>query len=142
MRANAPAGTKAEGSEGNRLQRSLFGHSARAPVIHMHTLEGLPLAIPAEIRELLWGDQAVLVEMSVPAGFRADPHFHDHESLVYVVSGRIRATVGDETRELGPGDAVLHPIAAVHQIEALVDTRWIEIKAPPRATWPTRRQDA
>ena len=77
--------------------------------------------------------------MSAPAGFKAELHAHEHESLVYVVSGRIRATVGDETRELGAGDAVLHPVGAAHQIEALVDTRWIEIKAPPAATWPTRR---
>ena len=114
-------------------------HGADASVIEMHTLEGRPLPIPAEIRELLWGDKAVLVEMSAPAGFKAEPHAHDHESLVYVVSGRVRATVGDESRELGPGDAVLHPVGAAHQIEALVDTRWIEIKAPPSATWPTRR---
>jgi quercetin dioxygenase-like cupin family protein len=117
----------------------LFAHGADAPVIEMHELEGRPLPIPAEIRELLWGDKAVLVEMSAPAGFKAEPHAHDHESLVYVVSGRIRAAVGDETRELGPGDAVLHPIGTAHQIEALVDTRWIEIKAPPSATWPTSR---
>jgi quercetin dioxygenase-like cupin family protein len=53
-----------------------------------------------------------------------------------VPSGRVRATVDDETRELGPGDAVLHVAGARHLIEAIVDTRWIEIKAPPRATWP------
>jgi unsaturated pyranuronate lyase len=117
----------------------LFTHGADAPVIEMRTLEGRALSIPLEIRELLWGAKAVLVEMSAPAGFKAEPHAHDHESLVYVVSGRIRATVGDETRELGSGDAVLHPVGASHQIEALVDTRWIEIKAPPSATWPTRR---
>jgi hypothetical protein len=50
---------------------------------------------------------------------------------------RIRATVGAETRELGPGDAVLYGTRVPHLIEALVDTRWIEIKAPPSATWPT-----
>ena len=124
------------------LRQPLFTHIADVPVIEMRTLEGRPLAIPAEIRELLWGDNAVLVEMSVSAGFDAQLHAHDHESFVYVVSGRIRATVGDETRELGPGDAVRHPMGVAHAIEALVDTRWIEIKAPPRATWPTRGPDA
>ena len=124
------------------MQRSPFTHGADVPAIEMHTLEGHPLAVPAEVRERLWGEKAVLVEMSAPAGFQAAPHAHDHESFVYVVSGRIRATVGDTTRELVPGDAVLHPIGAAHQIEALVDTRWIEIKAPPHATWPTRRPDA
>ena len=124
------------------MQRSPFTHGEDAPVIEMRELEGRPLPTAASIRELLWGDKAVLVEMSAPAGFIAEPHTHDHESLVYLVSGRIRAAVGDETRELGPGDAVLHPIGVPHHIEALVDTRWIEIKAPPRATWPTRGPDA
>jgi quercetin dioxygenase-like cupin family protein len=74
--------------------------------------------------------------MSAPAGFTAPLHAHDHESFVYVLAGRVRATVDDETRELGPGDGVLHGIGVHHSIEALVDTRWIEVKAPPSATWP------
>jgi unsaturated pyranuronate lyase len=119
------------------VQRSPFTRGADAPVIEMHELEGRSLPTALAVRELLWGDKAVLVEMSAPAGFVAEPHDHDHESLVYVVSGRIRAKVGDETRELGPGDAVLHAVRVPHLIEALVDTRWIEIKAPPSATWPT-----
>jgi quercetin dioxygenase-like cupin family protein len=124
------------------MQRSPFTHYADAPVIEMQRLEGHPLPVPAKVRELLWGDKAVLVEVSVPAGFEAQPHSHDHESFVYVISGRIRATVRDEARELGPGDAVLHPTGVAHQIEALVDARWIEVKTPPRATWPTRQPDA
>jgi quercetin dioxygenase-like cupin family protein len=128
--------------EGGGLQRSPFTHAGEGPVIEMRELEGRPLPIAAPIRELLWGDRAVLVEMSAPAGFDAEPHAHDHESLVYIVSGRVRATVGDETRELGAGDAVLHATGVAHHIEALVDTRWIEIKIPPRATWPTRGPDA
>lgn len=124
------------------MQRSPFTHGADAPVFELHELEGHPLPIRAAVSELLWGDKAVLVEMSAPAGFSAPAHAHDHESLVYVVSGRIRATVGDETRELGPGDAVLHATRVSHQIEALVNTRWIEIKAPPSATWPTNGPDA
>jgi quercetin dioxygenase-like cupin family protein len=119
------------------LQRSPFTRGDEAPVVEMRELEGRPLPTAAAVRELLWGDQAVLVEMNAPAGFVAELHAHDHESLVYLLSGRINARVADETRELGPGDAVLHPTGVPHHIEALVDARWIEIKSPPRATWPT-----
>jgi quercetin dioxygenase-like cupin family protein len=107
----------------------------------MHELAGEALPTPLVVRELLWGDNAVLVEMTAPAGFAAPLHAHEHESLVYVLSGRMRATVEGETRELGPGDAVLHVARVPHRIEAMVDTRWIEIKAPPSATWPTVRPD-
>jgi quercetin dioxygenase-like cupin family protein len=123
------------------LQRSAFTLASFAPVVEMHELAGQALSTPLVVRELLWGDNAVLVEMSAPAGFAAPLHAHEHESLVYVLSGRMRATVDDETRELGPGDAVLHLVGARHLIEAMVETRWIEIKAPPRATWPTAGPD-
>jgi quercetin dioxygenase-like cupin family protein len=124
------------------LSRSRFTHGRDVSVIELHTLEGRPLRIPVKIRELLWGDRAVLAEMSVPAGFESEPHAHDHESFVYVVSGLIRASVGGETRELEPGDAVLHPAGEAHSIEALSDARWIEIKAPANPTWPTQGSDA
>ena len=118
------------------MQRSPFTLAAVAPVVEMHELAGHALQDPLLVRELLWGVSAVLVEMSAPAGFTAPLHAHDHESFVYVLAGRVRATVDDETRELGPGDGVLHGIGVHHSIEALVDTRWIEVKAPPSATWP------
>lgn len=124
------------------MQTSPFTYGADAPVIEMHRLEGHPLRAAAVIRELLWGDKAVLVEMSAPAGFAAPSHAHDHESLVYLLSGRIRASVEGETRELAPGDAVLHATRVPHRIEALGDARWIEIKAPPSATWPTAGPNA
>jgi quercetin dioxygenase-like cupin family protein len=118
------------------LHRTPFTQGEDASPVELRELEGRALQTPAEVRELLLGDEAVLAEFRAPAGFHAGLHAHDHESLVYLLSGRILATVGDETRELGPGDAVLHLAGVAHSIEALVDTRWIEVKAPPRPTWP------
>ena len=118
------------------MQTSPFTIAAEAPVVEMRELEGRALPTPLTVRELLWGEKGVLVEMSAPSGFAAPSHAHDHESFVYVRSGRIRATVEGRARELGPGDAVLHAAGAFHQIEALADASWIEIKAPPSATWP------
>jgi quercetin dioxygenase-like cupin family protein len=119
------------------LQRSPFTRGEEAPVIELRELEGHPLPAALLVRELLWGARALLVEVAAPAGFDSVAHAHDHESLLYIVSGRVRATVGDETRELGQGDAVLHAIGAAHHIHAIEATRWIEIKSPPNPTWPT-----
>lgn len=123
------------------MQRSAFTLGAFAPIVEMHELAGQTLPAPLVVREVLWGDNAVLVEMSAPAGFAAPLHAHEHESLIYVLSGRMRATVEGETNELGPGDAVVHAVGARHLIEAIVETRWIEIKSPPSATWPTVEPD-
>lgn len=110
------------------MQSTPFTQRADAPLVEMHELEGHSLPVPLFVHELLWGEKAVLVEMSAPAGFLAVSSCHEHESLVSVVLERIRATVEDETRELGPGDAGVHVVEAAHHIEALVDTRWIEIQ--------------
>jgi ureidoglycolate lyase len=115
---------------------SPFSSGAKAREVAITAIEGLPLAVAGTIRELAWGDEAVMVEVAVPAGYDAPPHAHDHESLVYVVAGRVLATVGTERRELGPGDAVLHRRGEQHAMRALTDARWVEVKAPPRATWP------
>jgi quercetin dioxygenase-like cupin family protein len=118
------------------VQRSPFSLGADAPEIPITAMEGLPLAVAGAVRELIWGDQAVLVEVVAPAGYDAPPHSHDHESLLYIVAGRVLATVGTECRELGPGDAVLHRRGEQHAMRALTDARWVEVKAPARATWP------
>jgi quercetin dioxygenase-like cupin family protein len=123
------------------LPRSLFTRVGEGRVVELRELEGQVLPIAATIREVLWGDEAVLIEVAAPSGFDAEPHAHDHESLVYVISGRVRATIESETRDLGPGDAMLHLRGALHHIEALSDARWIEIKAPPRPTWHTHESD-
>jgi quercetin dioxygenase-like cupin family protein len=116
--------------------RSPFSPGADAPEIPITSIEGKPLEVAGTVRELVWGDEAVLVEFVAPAGYDAPAHAHDHESLLYVLAGRVLATVGQEHRELGPGDAVLHRRGEQHAMRALTDARWIEVKAPAAATWP------
>jgi quercetin dioxygenase-like cupin family protein len=122
------------------LQEWPFTRGADAPTFELRELEGHPLPAALVVRELLWGNRALMVEVAAPSGFDAPAHAHDHESLVYIITGRVRATVGDETVELGPGDAVLHAAGSAHHIEAIEPTRWIEIKSPPNPTWPTGRR--
>jgi mannose-6-phosphate isomerase-like protein (cupin superfamily) len=46
------------------------------------------------------------------------PHRHDGSDKLYaVLEGRARVTVGDESAELAPGDAVLCPAGAEHSLE-------------------------
>jgi mannose-6-phosphate isomerase-like protein (cupin superfamily) len=46
------------------------------------------------------------------------PHEHAGEDKVYLVmEGRGTFRVGDETAELGPGDAVMAPAGVVHGVE-------------------------
>jgi quercetin dioxygenase-like cupin family protein len=56
-------------------------------------------------------------ELTVPAGANVPPpHSHSHnEECVYVLSGVLRYSVNDETRDLGPGEWMSTPCGAVHQ---------------------------
>jgi quercetin dioxygenase-like cupin family protein len=55
-------------------------------------------------------------ELTVPAGARVPPpHSHrDNEEVVYVLEGRLRYSVDDETRDLGPGERMYTPRGSVH----------------------------
>ncbi len=55
-------------------------------------------------------------ELQVPPGSNVPPpHSHSaNEELVYVLEGTLRYTVGSETRDLRPGDAMATPRGVVH----------------------------
>lgn len=55
-------------------------------------------------------------ELSVPPGSNVPPpHSHsNNEECVYVLAGTLRYTVGDETRDLGPGQSMSTPKGVVH----------------------------
>ena len=59
-------------------------------------------------------------------------HHHPHKQITYVISGHLRYTVGDETREVGDGDSVLIAPDVPHQVMVLEDTRVIDVFTPAR----------
>ena len=71
-------------------------------------------AIPAEQtapgverRVLAYGPDAMCVENRFERGAVGAMHSHPHTQITYVVSGKFRFTIGEETREVGPGDTLL-----------------------------------
>ncbi len=73
-----------------------------------------------------------LAEARIRAGGATERHYHrESEEFYYVHSGRGRMEVDGETREVGPGDAVLIPAGAWHQIRAVEDLVFLCCCAPP-----------
>lgn len=95
------------------------------------TIEGKPNTGTFFVKPLMHGQHMALLEIRIRAGVSSPIHRHAHESLIYVVSGRLKTTVNDEAFVLGPGDVGRHPSDAGHRVEALEDTLFIEIKSPP-----------
>lgn len=62
--------------------------------------------------------QCSLAEETLPPRCAVTPHRHRQiEEIYYIVSGRGLMTVGDESREVGPGDAVYIPSGNRHTLE-------------------------
>ena len=71
------------------------------------------------IRYILDGSQTNslgMFELTVPPGSPVPPpHSHTlNEECVYVLDGRLRYTVGSESRDLGPGESMHTPKGVVH----------------------------
>lgn len=99
-------------------------------------IEGERLSSPIELRQGVVTPAMSVVEVHWPQGAKSSPHVHaDHDSVVYVVSGRLRVTVDGRTMEAGAGDSLVTPPGATHFIEALEESVSIEVKSPPVKTW-------
>ncbi|MEX0689146.1 MAG: cupin domain-containing protein [Pirellulales bacterium] len=58
-----------------------------------------------------------LAEARLDAGSATTPHHHDvTEEIYYILSGTADMTLGDETRPVGPGDAIAIPPGVRHTI--------------------------
>lgn len=60
-------------------------------------------------------------------------HSHPYEQTSVVIQGRMRLTVGDEVREVGPGDMWVAPANVPHGGEILGDEPliFIDVYSPP-----------
>lgn len=75
-----------------------------------------------------------LAEASLPTGCATQRHFHKiSEEFYFILEGRGLMEIDGETREVGPGDAILIPRHAWHQIAAREPLRFLCCCAPPYA---------
>ena len=94
------------------------------------SIEDKPVSGSLVLKPLIRGTQMTLLELHYKPGTSAPIHVHAHESLVYVVRGRVKTTVAGEVYELGAGDVGCHPQGVPHTVEAIEESIVIEIKSP------------
>ncbi len=79
-------------------------------------------------------EQQSLAEASVPAGRATERHYHrQSEEFYFLLEGEGTMEINGEERVVGPGDAVLIPAGAWHQIRATSNLRFLCCCAPPYA---------
>ncbi len=72
-------------------------------------------AVPGVHRRVLaCGENIMIVQFTIAAGAAVPAHNHPHEQVGHVVSGRMTFQIGDEQRELGPGDGYSVPGGVLH----------------------------
>ena len=82
------------------------------------------------VKPLMKGDEMTFLEIRYAAGVGAPLHSHTHESIAYVVKGKVKSTVGSDEFIMGPGDVCRHPTGVLHGLEAIEDSVVVEIKSP------------
>lgn len=73
-----------------------------------------------------------LAEASIPAGGSTQRHYHrDSEEIYFITGGSGVMEIDGQTRDVGPGDAILIPPGAWHGIKATEDLVFLCCCAPP-----------
>ena len=72
-----------------------------------------------------------LAEASLPEGKATERHYHKlSEEIYFMLEGRGTMEIDGEQQQVEPGDAILIPPGAWHQIKALTDLRFLCCCAP------------
>jgi len=71
--------------------------------------------------QILTGEHMHMIRATYDPGATYEMHSHPHEQFSLLLSGRLLLTVGDETREIGPGDGWYAPADVPHGGKVLGD---------------------
>lgn len=111
-----------------------FNNGSDEPVA-VTVIEGTQTSGTFFVTPVIIGQNLCLLKIQVKRGVFSQMHVHEHESCVYVVSGKLKTVVGKKVLELGRGDACCYPQNVRHSIEALEDTVFLETKSPVPDFW-------
>ena len=108
----------------------LFAKNSEWTAHPIRSIEGEAVEGKLLIKLLISGDEMALIEVQLGSGVAVPIHAHAHESVLYVVKGKIKTTVDGRSYILGPGDSCRHPRDVQHFVEGLEDSTWVEVKSP------------
>ena len=114
-----------------REMNVIGSRNADVEAIKVSAVEGKPTyGGDLVVKPLIKGEEMTFLEIRYAAGVGAPLHTHTHESIAYVVKGKVKSTVGTEEFIMGPGDVCRHPRGVLHGLEAIEESVVVEIKSP------------
>jgi quercetin dioxygenase-like cupin family protein len=93
---------------------------------------------PSMHRKIVCGEKLMIAKMKFKDGFIVPLHYHIHEQVTQVVSGKMRFWLGenkDQIMDLGPGDVLVIPSNLPHEALMIGEVEEIDTWAPPRQDW-------
>jgi len=91
-----------------------------------------PVLPGIELRTLAYGEKTLLAEFRLAKGSKLPRHSHPHEQTGYLVSGRIRLTIGRDTFDVAPGDCWCIDGGVEHEADIFAASVAIEVFSPVR----------
>ena len=85
-----------------------------------------------KLKTLVYGDKTLFAEFRLEKDSQLPRHAHPQEQTGYLISGRIRLSIGEDTFEVEPGDSWCIPGHVEHRAEILEDSVAIEVFSPVR----------
>ena len=79
-----------------------------------------------------YNDKLFLAEHRMEKGWVGARHSHPHEQIVYVATGHLKVTIGNETFEVKAGDSFVVRGGVEHQASALAESLVIDVFTPCR----------
>jgi quercetin dioxygenase-like cupin family protein len=118
--------------------QGFFTTLAALPLERLGAVEGVKPKGKVEVRRAMVGTDILMLHVTREKGLIDPVHKHDdHETVAYLISGRLRLVIGGKEFIATPGTSWIHPRGVEHFSEALEDCEQLEIKSPPRKTWIT-----
>lgn len=94
-----------------------------------------------KLKTLVYGEKTLFSEFRMEADSTLPKHSHPHEQTGYLVKGKIRLTIGQETLDVGPGDSWCIPGHTEHSAEILEYSVAIEVFSPVREEYLPENSD-
>ena len=85
-----------------------------------------------EQKTLAYGDKTLMVEFRLQQGAALPLHSHPHEQTGYLVAGRLRLTVGEDSHDVLPCDSWCIAGNVPHCAECVEEAVAIEVFSPVR----------
>jgi quercetin dioxygenase-like cupin family protein len=85
-----------------------------------------------KLKTLVYGESTLFTEFRLEKGSELPLHAHPHEQTGYLISGKIRLSIGEDTFDAEPGDSWCIPGNVEHRAAILADSVAIEVFSPVR----------